>query len=176
VEGDRQPGPQVTLFSNCFLLLAAELAQVVAATPVTPLGRVVGVDLKDEVGATTIVPLQLHRDECWEGRAPFRELHFVVHSPIRAAQELVGALDRARNDTAMNGHDVGEEGEVKGSRDPHDPDLDVFVSRGPPMDQAAISCPPGHALQEAAQGSSIGNFIVRLKFNHEVSGDCGHIS
>ena len=112
MEGDRQPGPQVALFSDGSLLLAAELAQVVATTPVAPFDRVVGVDLENEVGATTIIDLQFHRNEGWEGRATFRELHLVVYSPIRAAQQLICALNRARDDTAMNGHDVGEEGMV----------------------------------------------------------------
>ena len=150
MEGDGQPGPQVALFSDGPLLLAAKLAQMVAATPVTPLDRVVSVDLEYKVWATTIVALQFHRNEGGKGRAALRELHFIMHSTIRAAQQLISALDGSRDDAAMDGHDVGEESEVKGSWDTDDPDLDIFVARGPSMDQAAVSCPPGHALQESA--------------------------
>jgi len=98
-----------------------------------------------------------------------------MHCAIRAAQQLVGALDRAGYDAAMDGQYVGEEGHIKGSRNPNNSHFNILVTRGPPMNQAAICCPPGHAIEEAAQGGPICALKASLELHHEVGGDGGHI-
>jgi len=76
----------------------------------------------------------------------------------------------------MDRHDVGEEGQVEGSRDTNDPDLDVLITGCPPIDQAAISRPPGYSIKEAAQRCPVGGLEVRLELDHEVGSNGGHIS
>ena len=94
MKGDGQSGPQIALFSDGARLVAAKLTQVVAAAPVAPFNRVVCINLEDKIGAAIIVALQFHGDEGGQGRAALRKLHLIVYSPIRAAQQLVSALDR----------------------------------------------------------------------------------
>ena len=99
----------------------AKLIDMVATTAVTAPGGVVCVHLEDKVG-TSLLRLQLNRDEGGEGGQVRGEAHFVMECAIKALEQGIAARGWPSGHTAMTGQYVSDHVVVKGSRHPNHPD------------------------------------------------------
>ncbi len=152
--------------------LLASHAKMVAPTAVTAPGGVVRVNLEDKIG-TSLLRLQLNRDEGGEGGQGRGETHFVVEGAIKALEQGVAARGGPGGHTAMAGQYVSDHVVVKGSRHSNHPNRLKGLPRSPTMNTTASSGPPGHTIGQALLGKAEILFIGREQLHHEVGGDGG---